>query len=299
MSNDEATNQEPMMKTQFCQVVGFFTVIFAVVLVQAGEVRDEESRVLRINVPKLAGGEHDVQFVLFSREGSFHHGYALTPSRDNLPHRVDVTPAPPIQFVNKGGKPIDVEEGAIGYYSYKNKHFLKYREQFNKGEIRVAHPNAPKPLKYVGGKLSGAVDVLLLTPDESNTPGRNGHNLVYRVVLNGRGKGGQVTGSFEAWTYEEADNDYGAENERVKGEFTAHWDGDRVTGEATVIFHDDEYYSLNFEQGTAVAATYTIDCRARGDETTGSHTGTIGVAWSRSGPASGVLHPELTPGHGR
>lgn len=213
------------MKTQFFQIVGFFAFVITVVPVQADEVRDETSRVLRINVPKLAGGEHDVQFVLFSREGSFHHGYALTPTRDNLPHRVDVTPAPPIQFVTKAGKPIDVKEGAIGYYSYKNKHFLKYREQFNKGEIRVAHPGAPNPLKYAGGKLSGAVDVLLLTPDESNTPGRNAHNLVYRVVLNGRGKGDQATGSFEAWTYEKADNDYGVENERVKGEFTAYWDG--------------------------------------------------------------------------
>jgi hypothetical protein len=60
-----------------------------------------------------------------------------------------------------------------------------------------------------------------------------------------------------------------------------------------------QYYSLNFEQGKAVAATYAIDCRARGDKTTGSHTGTIGARWSHSGSASGVLHPELTPVHKR
>jgi hypothetical protein len=69
-------------------------------------------------------------------------------------------------------------------------------------------------------------------------------------------------------------------------------EGDRVSGTATVIFHDDQYYSLNFERGTALAAEYVIDCRAEGAKTVGSHSGTVGVEWSRSGVAAGELAAE-------
>jgi hypothetical protein len=69
-------------------------------------------------------------------------------------------------------------------------------------------------------------------------------------------------------------------------------EGERITGDVIVIFHDDQYHSLNFEQGTAVAAAYTIDCRVQGDKTTGSHTGAVGVTWSHSGLAKGTLYAE-------
>jgi hypothetical protein len=252
---------EQTRKTLFCQIVGFLMVAITAALMQAGEVKVETSRVLCINVPKLAAGEHDVQFLLFRREGRFHHGYALTPTRDNLPHRVDVTPSPPIQFVNRSGKPIDVEERAIGYYSYKNEHFLKYREQFNKGEIRVECQDA------LLGQESGAdADVTVRV------------RLVGDIVDEAGAKWPKVAGP-------ERDEAAGA-----VGSWTAAspW---RATAGVGLNNYDEALVGETTLRLGWHKERWAFDPKRNGDQFQGTYT--------RSGVASGHLHPEVLARHKR
>ena len=91
------------------------------------------STVLQFTVPQFVEGRYDALVTLYMRNGVVSMGYAQVPDRDNMLHRIDTEPSAPIAFVwAKDGKKIDVPESARGYYSYKEKNFLKYKDLYNK-----------------------------------------------------------------------------------------------------------------------------------------------------------------------
>lgn len=61
----------------------------------------------------------------------------------------------------------------------------------------------------------------------------------------------------------------------------------KVTGKLTIIFRNDSYFHMNQDAQTAVAATYEIDAALKDGKITGTHSGTVGLEWSRSGKMSG------------
>ena len=73
------------------------------------------SDVCRFTLPEAVEGGWDIEVILFHRDGAFHHGYALVPGRDNVPHRVDVTPSRPIQWQKADGTLLDVPQKMRGY----------------------------------------------------------------------------------------------------------------------------------------------------------------------------------------
>ncbi len=183
------------------------------------------SAVCRLTIPKLVAARWDAEVILYHRDGAFHHGYARLPGRDNLPHRVDVTPSPPVRFETADGKAFDVPEKLRGTYSYKHPKFKVYREQYARGQLRVAHPEpVARIARGADGGVRGTVDVLVLGLDVANTPGRNNHSLVFRIEVDAAADGDRLAGTFVAWNYEHRDFDYGAESPRIRGRITGRWD---------------------------------------------------------------------------
>ena len=138
-----------------------FTAVGAEPIGGSGTFNDvKPSKVLRLEIPKLVQGHYDVVVTLYQRNDVFHLGYAEVPERDNMVHRIDVAPSPPFAFVwAKDGKEIDVPEKARGYYSYKDKDFLKYKDLYNKGEVDIKHTSKVPPLTLKGDKLSGMMEI--------------------------------------------------------------------------------------------------------------------------------------------
>jgi len=183
----------------------------------------EPSKVLRLEIPKLVQGRYDVAVTLYHRQGKFHMGYAEVPDRDNLVHRIDVTPSPAIAFVDKNGKEIDVPEEARGYYSYKNKDFIKYRDLYNKGDVNIVHTSKAPPLQLRGNALRGMLDIKVNHVDAVNGPGRSNSSLVYRLEIDAKEKGGVLSGEAVYWQYASKDDDYGKANERTTVDITGKW----------------------------------------------------------------------------
>jgi outer membrane protein assembly factor BamB len=186
------------------------------------------SDVCRFTLPGAVEGRWDMEVILFHRDGAFHHGYALVPGRDNVPHRVDVTPSKPIEWQTPDGKPIDVPDNMRGYYSYKNPKFRGYKKRWEQGEIEVAHPIPTPPVSWEKGRLTGFVDVLVAPVNLSNSTGRGNFDTAYRIRLDAKGRmGGRLTGTAGWWTYAEKDDDYGADAEKTTVKLrNARWDGD-------------------------------------------------------------------------
>ena len=196
---------------------------FAFALALSATAAPTPSKVLRFAVPELVQGRHDVVVTLYHRNGEFHMGYAQVPERDNMVHRIDVTPSPAIAFVDKDGKEIDVPESARGYYSYKEKNFLKYRDLYNKGEIDIVHTSKVPPLQLSGNKLEGMLDIKINHVDAVNGPNRGNSDLVYRLEIDAGEKNGVLSGKATYWQYAATDDDYGKDNERTTVDITGKW----------------------------------------------------------------------------
>jgi hypothetical protein len=185
------------------------------------------SDVCRFTLPRTVEDRWDMEVILFHRNGAFHHGYALVPGRDNVPHRVDVTPSRPIQWQKADGTPIDVPVRMRGYYSYKLKpEFSEYKQRYESGQIKVGYPIPTPPVAWKDGRLRGTVDVLIAPLGVANRTGRGSLDTAYRIRVGAGGAmGGPLTGTATWWPYANKDDDYGAGAEKttVKLE-NARWD---------------------------------------------------------------------------
>ena len=186
----------------------------------------DTSRVCRFTLPAAVDGRWDMQVILFHRDGALHHGYALVPGRDNVPHRVDVTPSLPIQWQTADGRALDVPESMRGRYSYKRPEFGAYKQRFADGEIRIAHPTPTPPIAWEDGRLTGCVDVLIAPVNLSNATGRAGLDVAYRIAVDARGGAdGPIAGRATWWTYAEDDDAYAPQSGRTTVELQdAAWD---------------------------------------------------------------------------
>lgn len=186
----------------------------------------EASQVLRLGIMKLVQDRYDVAVTLYHRQGKFHMGYAEVPDRDNIVHRIDVTPSPAIAFVDKDGKKIDLPNGVRGSYSYHNKDFLKYKALYYKGEVDIIHTSKAPPIQLSGKTLSGLLDIKINHVDAVNHVNRNNGHLVYRLELDAREKGGVVSGKAVYWMYANKDDDYGKANKKTTVDITGKWIAD-------------------------------------------------------------------------
>ena len=187
------------------------------------------SDVCRFTLPEVIEGQWDIEVILFHRDGRFHHGYALVPGRDNVPHRVDVTPSKPVRWQQADGTPLNVPDRMRGYYSYKLKEeFHDYRQRYETGQIEIAYPIPTPPVAWKDGTLSGLIDVLIAPVNLANRTGRGPHDIAWRMRLDAKGKmGGSLSGAATLWTYEDKDDDYGADADKTTVPLeAARWDSD-------------------------------------------------------------------------
>jgi len=183
-------------------------------------VHAQPSEVLKVDVPLQIDGLHALELYIYLREGSPHHGFAKVPERDNLPHRIDVTPSPAIEWQKADGTRFTPDKKALGKYSYKNAEFMKYRSQYESGEIKLVNPHSEPGLSLEDGKVSGFVDVLVLMPGESNSPGRGPANEAFRIEIDGSLKNGKLTGTAKWRRYAPGDPNFGFEADRESAAIT-------------------------------------------------------------------------------
>jgi len=207
-------------------ILGAVSVALAVTAPSAAS--DETARVLELALPDFLDGRFDLVLQLHHRDGVFYHGYALLPDRDNLPHRIDPTPASPFAFYRPDGKRLEVKEEWMGVYAYHNDEWRRLREQYEKGDLTARLHDAPAPIAWDGKHLGGTLDVWLLPPDAANHWGLGPPKFpVRRIRIDATaGDGGALAGTFEAWSYEGRDVTYGAGAERFKGKVTGRWRDD-------------------------------------------------------------------------
>jgi len=183
----------------------------------------DTSRVLRIALPGLVLDRYDAEAVLYFRDGAFHHGYAACPGRDNLAHRVDVTPSPAVAF-HLDGRKVDVPDHMRGNYAYKHEDFGRWKGLYYDGRLTIEHPQKVRPLSVKDGVLAGDLDLLFLGVDAANAAGRDVHALVYRLRIAAKDEGGTFRGKATAWQYHEREDTYGEDSPKRTLDLTARWD---------------------------------------------------------------------------
>lgn len=197
-----------------------------VLCIAATSLFAQPANVWRVQIPGLVeAGDHDAEIVLFQRDDKILQGYVLTPTRDNLVHRIDATPAPSSEWIHKDGTPLEVPKFMKGNYAYKNKEYLTWKASYQKGEIDLKQDPAPA-LTISDSKITGLVDVLFLGVDTPNPAGRQNHSIVYRIdldltVLNGKG-----SGTAKVWPYSAGDITFGRGLEKRSLKASAQLDRD-------------------------------------------------------------------------
>ena len=203
-------------------------VLTSVVFVGAGRAADSPtaSDVMRLTLPEFVDGRFDLQLMLYHRDDRFHHGYAVVPGRDNLPHRVDVTPARPFEFVFKNGSRPNITDKLKGTYAYHDEAWRKLYDQYNNGELLHRFTDTVDALTWdrQRKKLTGMIDVWIMPPDEANhwglSPPQNFQN--WRMIVDARESGGNLTGTYQAWQYDGKDETFGKGAPRISGETAGH-----------------------------------------------------------------------------
>jgi hypothetical protein len=203
-----------------CISIGFLTA--------ADEPADKEtSSVMHLHFDDLLDNQYDVEVVLRARNGKFHHGYALIPELNNLPHRIDLTPSHAIEFQESDGSVIDVPASMQNKYSYKKKdEFFKWKGRYTNGEIDiVATEDLPALSVRDDDMLNGVLDVLLLKVDEANSARRNNSSRAFRLTVNAQlDEAGSINeGSATVYSYNDGDWSFGADSPRRTLSVTGGW----------------------------------------------------------------------------
>lgn len=198
----------------------------------AADAKVEPSQVLRFTVPALVQGRYDVVVTLYHRDGKFQMGYAQLPDRDNIVHRIDVTPSAAIAFIDEKGNKLVVPKEASHYYSYhnsiKNPFFRNSRTAFYEGKLKIAHTSKVPPIQWKDKQLAGLIDLKINRFNEVNGIGAKGSQFLYRLDIKAEVKNGALSGKATAWQYADKDPDYGKKNEKtsydIAGKLIAdHW----------------------------------------------------------------------------
>ena len=202
-------------------------VLLVVMLARACAAGADTARVCELTLPKFVDGQYDLHVLLYHREGRFYHGYARVSQRDNLPHRVDATPARPFEFVFKNGDRPNITPKLKGTYAYHDPVWRRLRDQYAKGELLHRYTAQADPLVWDErrGTLAGTIDVWLMPVDEANhwglSPPRNFQN--WRVTLSTTQADGRLRGKYKAWRYDGKDETFGRDAPRESGELHGRW----------------------------------------------------------------------------
>jgi outer membrane protein assembly factor BamB len=191
----------------------------------AWESQAETARVCELTLSKFVEGRYDLNVRLYHRDGKFYHGYALPGQRDNLPHRVDPTPAAPFEFVYTNGKKLKIKPEWKGTYAYWDAEWKKLEKQYREGKLKARRYDEPKPVIWDGKQLSGTLDVWIMPVDKANLWGLNAPKtfLTFRIIINANEKNKSIEGTFEAWQYQGGDETFGAGAERFRGRVKGLW----------------------------------------------------------------------------
>ena len=204
-------------------------------------VESTDSRILRLHFNDLVDSKYDVEVILHERDGILHHGYALLPEVDNLPHRIDLTPSLPIAFKDRDGKIIDVPKEMQGRYSYKNPNFNKWKGRYESGDIDIVPTQQVEPLTASSSEsISGMLDVLIMKVDEANSAGRNNSSQAFRLNLDLKlnSDGQVVSGSAMSHSYNNGDWSFGSDAPKRQIAVSGGWASDAWKAAANTEFAD-------------------------------------------------------------
>jgi outer membrane protein assembly factor BamB len=180
---------------------------------------EKASQVLRFTIPELVEEKHNVVVTLYHRDGKFQLGYAQLPGRDNIVHRIDVTPSAAIAFIDEKGKKLVVPKEASHYYSYmnriKNPFFRNSRTAFYEGKLKITHTSKVPSLQWKGRQLAGLIDLKINRFNEVNRIDAKHSQFLYRLNIKAEVKNGVLSGKATAWQYETKDPDYGKDSKKT------------------------------------------------------------------------------------
>lgn len=170
-------------------------------LAAPGAVRElPQSTAYRLTLERFMDGRDDLVVTVFVREGRPSHAWAIAPTIDQALHRIDLTPAAPIEYLLDGQKFVP-ERKLKGSYDYKNDEFRRYRELHAQGKLVMRNYDAPAPLKIDADVVSGVFDVFLDAPDQQKRDR-------FRVELNLKREGETFAGRFVAFHYDRMDETF-------------------------------------------------------------------------------------------
>lgn len=175
----------------------------------------------RLTLERFVEDRVDLVVTIFVREGRPSHAWAMAPAADQALHRIDLTPAAPIEYL-LDGKRFVPDRKLKGDYDYKNADFLRYREMHAAGKLVMRNYDAPPPLSIDNAAASGVFDVFLDVPDRQKRDR-------FRVAVNLKRQGDALAGRYEAFAYDRFDETFSPDGEKFARsarlvELTDHWE---------------------------------------------------------------------------
>lgn len=171
------------------------------------------SSVYNITLDKFYNGESDLLVTVYVRDGKPVHGYAVAGDNRAVIHRIDLTPAAPIEYL-ENGKRFMPGDSLKGSYDYKKPEFREYRNRYNEKKIEMRNYDPPTGLRADDKKVTGTFDLFLDVADRKKRAN-------FRIVVDLAGKGDAYTGKFSAHDYRAHDETFGINVERFEGRASA------------------------------------------------------------------------------
>jgi hypothetical protein len=168
------------------------------------------STAYRLTLQRFMNGQNDLVVTAFVREGRPCYAFAQSLGIDQALHRVDLSPAAPIEYIVEGQR-FTPPEKLKSNYDYKNTEFLKYRGMYDQGKITMRNYDAPPPLSFAGDRTNGVFDLFLDRPDHRNRD-------VFRVQVDLKAReGGAAAGTYSAFNYDPKDEKFAPVGEKIAG----------------------------------------------------------------------------------
>ncbi len=159
------------------------------------------SSVWKITLDRFWNQQQSVAVTVFERHGQPVHAFAqVSGENPAVVHRVDLTPAAPIEYVLNGQR-FDPPEDLKSAYDYKKPEFLEYRKRFSEGQLSMRNYDIPPPLSITPDAVRGVLDLFFLYPDASQRD-------TMRVRVDTTKSGESYQGRYEAFDYSEHDEEF-------------------------------------------------------------------------------------------
>jgi outer membrane protein assembly factor BamB len=153
-----------------------------------------------ITLDEFWNEQQPVVVTLYERDRHPVHAFAQIPSEAPAVHRVDLTPAAPIEYLLEGQR-FHPPEHLKGAYDYLKPEFLEYRKKYLAGKLVMRNYDVPPPLRMDADEVRGVFDVFFLYPDARQ-------RATIRVRMTAKKSGDSYLGSYEAFDYSERDEKF-------------------------------------------------------------------------------------------